>query len=45
MKWRLSFWNDIPDKVRTSKQGHINVGANVQPQYRLRILRSVFESG
>eukprot|EP00632_Arachnochrysis_sp_CCMP2950_P014300 CAMPEP_0185695000 /NCGR_PEP_ID=MMETSP1164-20130828/4256_1 /TAXON_ID=1104430 /ORGANISM="Chrysoreinhardia sp, Strain CCMP2950" /LENGTH=290 /DNA_ID=CAMNT_0028361859 /DNA_START=317 /DNA_END=1186 /DNA_ORIENTATION=+ len=25
--WRLSFWDDIPPKVRTSRQGHVNVGA------------------
>lgn len=27
VKWRLSFWDDIPPKIRSSKQGHINVGA------------------
>lgn len=27
LKWRLSFWDDIPPKIRSSKQGHINVGA------------------
>lgn len=27
VKWRLSFWDSIPERVRSSKQGHINVGA------------------
>ncbi|KAJ1461654.1 hypothetical protein M885DRAFT_506711 [Pelagophyceae sp. CCMP2097] len=27
LKWRLSFFDDIPVKIREAKQGHINVGA------------------
>ena len=27
VRWRLSFWAALPQKIRSSKQGHINVGA------------------
>ena len=27
LKWRLSFYADIPLKIRKSKQGHVSVGA------------------
>jgi len=27
VRWQLSFWNLIPAKIRSAKQGHINVGA------------------
>ena len=47
LKWRLSFWGDIPDKIKKSKQGHINVGAFGRldvPLIASTILRKDFET-
>ena len=47
LKWRLSFYDDIPEKIRKSRQGHINVGAFGRldvPLIASTILRKDFEA-
>ena len=47
VKWRLSFFDDIPVRIRKSRQGHINVGAFGRldvPLIASTVLRKVFET-
>ena len=46
LKWRLSFYADIPLKIRKSKQGHVSVGAFGRldvPLVAATVLKPVFE--
>ena len=46
LKWRLSFYADIPLKIRKSKQGHVSVGAFGRldvPLVASTVLKPIFE--